>query len=167
MKKGAKQVSSYVSFEHEVYKNLFSGLLFKLQESEKNISNGYVSVRKFISSDNNEFNVENENDISTNDLITTNNINIINDKHKNSKIDDANNYPEFETTEDGSLIFAIKGFDDENVLQTANAFNKALNKKNDKVDINTFLEIYRLFAEFRWALSCRLKSCLNSKKDIL
>ena len=174
MKKGARSVNSYVSFGHEVYKNLFSSLLFKRKTNKKNIENRYVSTNdnknddhlvtknnEFISSydneDDNKLNIENENYIVTSNLINTNYINIIDDKHKNSKIDDPNNYPEFETTEENSLIFAIEGFNDENIFRTANALNKALNKKNDKVDINTFLEIYRLFAEFRWALSCRAK----------
>ena len=162
------QKVEYVSFGYEVYKNMFSGLLFKIKKSEKNINNGYVSANEFISSDNNKFkfNIENENDISTSNFINEKNINVINNEHKNSKIDNPNNYPELQI-DDGSLVFAINGFNDENILRTANELNNALNKKNDKVDINTFLEVYRLFAEFRWALSCRFKSELNSKENIL
>lgn len=122
MKKNNKKdaIIEYVSFGHEVYKNLFSGLLFKLKENKKNIKNG---------------------------------------------IDDPNNFPELEI-HDGSLVFAIENFNDENILKTANALNQVLNKINDEVNINTFLKIYRLFAEFRWALSCRLKSDLNSNKNV-
>lgn len=173
MKKNNKKdkVIEYVSFGHEVYKNLFSGLLFKLKENEKNIKNNHVMFGKDNNNNSNEINLIEENDSAgegENDNIHNIIISNINNKNKiKNKIDDPNNFPELETTEDGSLIFAIENFNDENILKTANALNQALNKINDEVNINTFLKIYRLFAEFRWALSCRLKSDLNSNKNVL
>ena len=156
------QKVEYVSFGHEVYKNMFSGLLFKLQENsegeikhcDKYLKNINILIRE------NNLSIDNSNE---NNIIETDNIN---KNEREDKISDPNNYPELQI-DDGSLVFAINGFNDENILRTANELNNALNKENDKVDINTFLEVYRLFAEFRWALSCRLKSELNSKENIL
>ena len=171
MKKNNKKdkVIEYVSFGHEVYKNLFSGLLFKLKENEKNIKNNHVMFGKDNNNNSNEINLIEENDSAgedENDNIHNIIISNINNKNKiKNKIDNPNNFPELKTTEDGSLIFAIDGFNDENILRTANALNKALNKINDEVNINTFLKIYRLFAEFRWALACCAKFNLKLSRQ--